>query len=133
MTDSGQPIRVLFICNENCNRSQMAEAFARMYGGGWVEAYSAGCRPAGAVHRKAIAAMQELSYDLTTHFPKGLSDLPDVEYDVAVVMCDDGCSGVRAKRREKWSIPVPKGMPPDQFRAVRDQIGEKVRNLLGSL
>jgi protein-tyrosine-phosphatase len=60
MTDSRQPKRVLFICNENCDRSQMAEAFARMYGGGSVEAYSAGCHPAETVHPKAIAAMQEL-------------------------------------------------------------------------
>ena len=130
MTGSGQPIRVLFICNENCNRSQMAEAFARMYSGRWLEAYSAGCRPAEAVHPKAIAAMQELGYDLRQHFPKGLSDLPDVQYDVAVVMCDDGCPGVRAKCREHWSIPVPKWLPPDQFRAVRDLIGEKVKLLL---
>ena len=64
MTDSGPPKRILFVCVENCNRSRMAEAFARMYGGGSVEAYSAGCRPAEAVHPKAIAAMQELGYDL---------------------------------------------------------------------
>src|SRR5262249_42704948 len=65
--------------------------------------------------------------------PKGLADLPDVEYDVAVVMCADGCPGIRAKRREQWNIPVPKGMAPDQFREVRDLIGEKVRDLLGRL
>jgi protein-tyrosine-phosphatase len=122
--------RILFICNENSNRSQMAEAFAHIYGVGWVEAYSAGCRPARAVDPKAIAAMHELGYDLRQHFPKGLADLPDVEYDVAVLMCDDGSPGVRAKRRERWNVPVPKRMPPDEFRAVRDEIGEKVRNLL---
>jgi len=52
-----KPKRVLFICVENCNRSQMAEAFARIFGEGQVEAYSAGCRPAECVHPKAIAAM----------------------------------------------------------------------------
>ena len=130
MNSIDQTKRVLFICHENCNRSQMAEAFARMYGEGWVEAYSAGCRPAEAIHPKAVAAMKELGYDLRQHFPKGLADLPNVEYDVAVVMCDDGCLGVRAKHRENWKIPVPKLMPPDQFRAVRDQIGQKVKELL---
>jgi arsenate reductase len=74
--------RVLFICVENCNRSQMAEAFARMYGAGQVEACSAGCRPSGRVHPKAIAAMRELGYDLTRHQSKGLADLPDLEFDV---------------------------------------------------
>jgi sterol desaturase/sphingolipid hydroxylase (fatty acid hydroxylase superfamily)/protein-tyrosine-phosphatase len=125
-----QPKRVLFVCNENCNRSQMAEAFARIYGGGWIEASSAGCHPAGAVHSKAIAAMQEVGYDLTTHVPKGLSDLPPVEYDVAVVMCDDGCPGLKARRCETWMVPVPKEMPPEQFRAARDLIDEKVKDLL---
>jgi arsenate reductase (thioredoxin) len=130
MNGIDQTKRVLFVCHENCNRSQMAEAFARMYGGDWVEASSAGCRPAESVHSKAVAAMQELGYDLRQHKPKGLSDVSDVDYDVAVVMCDDACPGVRAKRREHWDIPVPKSMPPDQFRAVRDQIREKVKELL---
>ena len=60
MADDQRPKRLLFICNENCNRSQMAEAFARIYGAGQVEAYSAGCHPAQAVHPKAIAAMKEV-------------------------------------------------------------------------
>ncbi len=133
MTDTERSKRVLFICNENCNRSQMAEAFARIYGPEWVETYSAGCHPAKAVHPKTVAAMLELGYDLRKHRPKGMSDLPDVEYDVVVVMCEDGCPGVRAKRREHWSIPVPKWMPPDRFRKVRDQIGEKVKELLARM
>jgi arsenate reductase len=130
MTDSGHPKRLLFICNENCNRSQMAEAFARMYGYGHVEAYSAGCRPAEGVHPKAIAAMQELGYDLRWHRTKGLSDIPDVEYDVVVTMCDDDCPGLKAKHCEHWDIPPPKGMTAEQFRAVRDWIAENVKNLL---
>jgi protein-tyrosine-phosphatase len=77
--------------------------------------------------------MQELSYDVRQHYPKGLADLPDGTYDLAVVMCDDGCPGVKAKRREDWNIPVPKWMPADQFRAVRDLIGNKVRALLERL
>jgi arsenate reductase (thioredoxin) len=111
----------------------MAEAFARMYGGDLVEVYSAGCWPAQYVHPKAIAAMHEVGYDLHQHLPKGLSEVPDVEYDVAVVMCDDRCLGVRAKRRENWNVPVPKEMPPDQFRAVRDHIGRKVKELLANV
>lgn len=132
MTDA-QPKRVLFVCHENCNRSQMAEAFANMYGAGVVEAHSAGCCPAETVHPKAIAAMHELGYDLRQHFPKSLAELPELEYDVAVVMCTADCPGIKARCREEWRIPVPKCMPPDQFRAVRDQIGEKVKTLLARL
>jgi arsenate reductase (thioredoxin) len=57
-------LRIIFVCVENSNRSQMAEAFARIHGAGKVEAYSAGSRPSGMVNPKAVAAMQELGYDL---------------------------------------------------------------------
>jgi protein-tyrosine-phosphatase len=57
--------RVLFVCVENSNRSQMAEAFARLHGAGRVEAASAGSRPSGRVNPKAVEAMKELGYDLT--------------------------------------------------------------------
>jgi arsenate reductase len=112
----------------------MAEAFARMYGEGRVEAYSAGCSPGAAINPKAIAAMQELGYDLQQHRPKGLSGVPDVEYDVAVTMgCDDKCPVLKARNREDWSIPVPKQLPADQFRRVRDDIGHRVKELLARL
>jgi protein-tyrosine-phosphatase len=129
-----RPKRVVFICVENSNRSQMAEAFARMFGEGRMEAYSAGSRPSGRVHPKAIAAMRELGYDLKGHRSKGLWELPDVEFDVAVTMgCGDACPALPAKRREDWNIPCPKTMPVEQFRAVRDLIGEQVRALLAAL
>jgi protein-tyrosine-phosphatase len=56
VTGAGQWQRVLFVCVENCNRSEMAEALARQYGAGQSVAFSAGCRPAASVHPKAIAA-----------------------------------------------------------------------------
>jgi arsenate reductase len=134
MADNKRPKRLLFICNENCNRSQMAEAFARLYGEGQVEAYSAGCHPAQVVHPKAVTAMRELGYDMAPHYPKGLSALPDIEFDVVVTMgCGNDCPAVRAKYREDWNIPVPKWLPPEQFRAVRDQIGANVQSLLARL
>ena len=59
--------KILFVCIENSNRSQMAEAFAKIHGKGKVEAYSSGSRPSGVVNPKAIAAMKELGYDLSKH------------------------------------------------------------------
>jgi arsenate reductase (thioredoxin) len=119
---------VVFVCVENSNRSQMAEAFAKMAG---VEAYSAGSRPSGLINPKAISAMQELGYDLTKHHSKGLNDLPNVSFDVAITMgCGDQCPNLRAARRGDWNIPDPKSMSPDEFRKVRDSIGDKVRELL---
>jgi arsenate reductase len=124
-------MKAVFVCVENSNRSQMAEAFARMAG---IEAYSAGSRPSGKVNPKAIEALRELGYDLTTHHSKSLDDLPPVEFDVAVTMgCGDACPATLARRHEDWAIPDPREMPPAEFHRVRDLIEEKVKELLASL
>jgi arsenate reductase len=125
---------ILFVCVENSNRSQMAEAFARMHGGDGVEAASAGSRPSGRINPKAIEAMSELGYDLTTHSSKGLDDFNGRSVDVAVTMgCGDECPLVLAGRREDWQIPDPREMSPEEFRVVRDMIEKKVLTLLASL
>ncbi|MGB8853189.1 MAG: arsenate reductase ArsC [Pirellulales bacterium] len=126
--------KVLFVCVENSNRSQMAEAFARMHGHGKVEAASAGSRPSGRINPKAIAAMQERGYDLTAHTSKGLDAFNGRRVDVAVTMgCGDECPLVIAGRRDDWKIPDPRGMSPEEFRGVRDLIEKKVCELLASL
>src|SRR5881398_101409 len=91
--------RVLFVCVENSNRSQMAEAFARIHGGDAVEAHSAGSRPSGKVNPRAIQFMGEKGYDLSTHASKGLDSFNGADIDVAVTMgCGDSCPLVRATR-----------------------------------
>ena len=125
---------VLFVCVENSNRSQMAEAFARMLGGEGVRAASAGSRPSGRINPKAIEAMRELGYDLSTHASKGLDEFNGTPVDVAVTMgCGDECPLVVAGRREDWRIPDPRDMSPEEFREVRNLIESKVRDLLTSL
>ncbi len=125
---------VLFVCVENSNRSQMAEAFARMHSGGRVEAMSAGSRPSGRINPKAIEAMKELGYELTTHTSKGLEAFNGRAVDVAVTMgCGDECPLVLTARREDWQIPDPREMSPEEFRGVRDLIRRKVVALLDSL
>jgi protein-tyrosine-phosphatase len=126
--------RVLFVCVENSCRSQLAEAFARIHGGDAIAAYSAGSRPSGQVNPKAIAAMQELDYDLSRHQSKSLAEIPDIEYDYAITMgCGDECPLVRAHHHDDWGIPDPKHMEPHEFRQVRDLIEAKVRDLLAGL
>lgn len=126
--------RVVFVCVENSNRSQMAEAFARIHGSDKVEAFSAGSRPSGRVNPKAIQAMRELGYDLSTHTSKGLEQFNGKEIDAAVTMgCGDECPLVLAKARVEWQIPDPKELPVDQFNEVRDLIERKVRELLAAL
>ncbi len=128
------PKRVIFVCIENSNRSQMAEAFAHIHGGEQVAAFSAGSRPSGQVNPKAVEAMKEVGYDLTTHQSKGLDAFNGQEFDAAVTMgCGDECPLVLARRRMDWQIPDPKEMPPDQFREIRNLIEQKVKELLRSL
>ena len=126
--------RVLFVCVENSNRSQMAEAFARMHGSGKVEAFSAGSRPSGRVNPRAVEAMKEVGYDLTTHTSKGLDEFNGQQFDAAVTMgCGDECPLVLARRRLDWQIPDPREMAPEQFREVRSLIETRVKELLESL
>ena len=122
------------MCVQNSNRSQMAEAFARIHGAEDFEAYSAGSQPSGEINTKAIAAMREIGYDLSKHKSKSLDEIPQVEYDfVATMGCGDACPFVRAKRREDWQIPDPKNLPPAEFNKIRDLIEQKVRNVLSTL
>ena len=126
--------RVLFVCVENANRSQMAEAFARILGGEFVEAYSAGSRPSGKVNPKAIESMRELGYDLSLHKSKSLDELPDIAFDLVATMgCGDACPMVRARQRVDWSIPDPKDLPAQEFRAVRDLIRNKIHASLDEM
>jgi protein-tyrosine-phosphatase len=125
------PLRVVFVCVENSNRSQMAEAFARVHGGGRIEAWSSGSRPSGRINAKAIAAMRERGYDLSTHASKGLDALPDLSFDAAITMgCGDACPNVRARLREDWALPDPRDMEGAEFAAVRDEIERRVIDLI---
>ena len=125
--------RVLFVCIENSNRSQMAEAFARMHGGAAVEALSAGSKPSGVINPKAVRFMAERGYDLAAHASKSLDEVTG-EFDAVVTMgCGDDCPWVPAKRREDWALPDPKHMDDDGYRAVRDEIEARVRALLAQL
>jgi protein-tyrosine-phosphatase len=126
--------RILFVCVENSNRSQIAEAFARIHGGPEIAVYSAGSRPSGQINPRAIQSMGELGYDLTRQRSKSLTDIPDVEYDfVGTMGWGEECPFVRAKARADWNIPDPKNLPPDDYRSVRNLIEEKVTTLLADL
>jgi arsenate reductase (thioredoxin) len=128
-------MKLLFVCIENANRSQMSQAFANLYGGASVEAYSAGSRPIGRVNPKAIEAMKELGYDLSRHESKSLEEVKQfAPFDAVVTMgCGDACPWMPAKKFFDWQIPDPKNMGHDDFNAVRDLIESKVKELLRQL
>ena len=122
---------VLFVCVANSCRSQIAEAAAKKYAKGSWEIWSSGSYPSGRVHPAAIGAMKELGVDLSSHFSKGLDQVPQQVWDYVVTMgCGDNCPSVRAKNRIDWQIPDPVAMPQEEVRKVRDLIISNVRQLL---
>jgi protein-tyrosine-phosphatase len=128
---SAAPHRLLFVCVENSNRSQMAEAFARIHGGSAVEPVSAGSRPSGKINPRAIEAMRERGYDLSKHASKSLEEIPEGMYDYVVTMgCGDECPWIPAEHREDWDLPDPKHMSAEALARVRDDIERRVVDLL---
>lgn len=127
--------KLLFVCIENSNRSQMSQAFAKIHGGGNIEAYSAGSKPSGVVNPKAITAMKESGYDLSTHDSKSLDEVKQyAPFDIVVTMgCGDACPWMPAKQFIDWQIPDPRYMEPKEFNKVRDFIEEKVKALIKTL
>jgi arsenate reductase len=125
---------VLFVCIENSCRSQMAEAFTHLYAGDLVQAYSAGSQPSGHINPTAIAAMSELGYDLGSHKSKSLQMIPQIKYDYVITMgCGEECPFILADHHEDWDLPDPKLLPLEQFRQVRDQIGDHVKELIARI
>jgi arsenate reductase (thioredoxin) len=125
--------RILFLCVENANRSQMAEAFARIHGAGVVEAGSAGSRPAERVGERAIAAMAEKGYDLSVHTTKHVNDLPG-RWDWVVTMgCGDVCPWAPAKGTIDWDLPDPRDLTSEAYAEVRDEIERRVVDLIRRL
>jgi protein-tyrosine-phosphatase len=129
------PKKILFVCIENSNRSQMSQAFAKLLGGSSVKAYSAGSKPSGRINQKAINAMKEFGYDLKTHRPKSLEEVKEyAPFDAVITMgCGDACPWMPATQFIEWDIPDPREMNDKDFMEVRDLIKEKVKELLAIL
>ena len=126
--------KVLFVCVENSCRSQMAEGFARLFGKGIFESYSAGSKPSGKINPLAIEAMKEAGVEISSQKSKGFNDLSVKEFDMVITLgCGDVCPFVPAKEHIEWKIGDPKGKEIGIFRMVRDQIKDNVKKLTESI
>ncbi len=127
-----QPIRyVLFVCNHNAGRSQMAQAFFERYGPDDMRAESAGTEPAREVWPAVVEAMSEVGIDIAGRRPKKLTMEMQLHADWAITMsCGDACPYV-ATMVEAWDIPDPAGRPIEEVRAIRDGIEAHIRKLIG--
>ena len=126
-----QPIRyVLFVCNHNAGRSQMAQAFFERYGPDDVRAESAGTEPAPEIWPPVVEVMREVGIDVSGRTPKKLTVEMQQHASWAVTMgCGDACPYVPTVV-EAWDLPDPADAPMEEVRAIRDQIQRKVRELI---
>ena len=127
-------ITVLFACVHNAGRSQMAAGYLQHLAGDRVTVLSAGSQPAASVNPVAVEAMAEEGIDIAGNRPKVLSSEAVQESDVVITMgCGDTCPYFPGKRYEDWELDDPAGMAVASVRTIRDEIGERVRELLASL
>lgn len=125
---------VLFVCVQNAGRSQMAAALLTVEAKGRIHVRSAGSLPAAELDPSVVTVMAEMGLDLTKNYPKPLTDDVVRASDVVITMgCGDSCPIYPGKRYEDWDLPDPASQPLDTVRDIRDQIHERVKNLVASL
>jgi len=126
--------KILFVCVENAGRSQMAEAFAKAYSEGKLEATSAGTMPAKEVNPVVVQVMREKGLDISANNPKLIADQMVQEADTIIVMgcsAEGFCPAPLLNKVVDWGIEDPKGKPVEKVKEIRDEIEKKVRIMLG--
>lgn len=122
--------KVAFVCVHNSCRSQMAEGWAKKLGGDVLEVYSAGTENYPEVKPLAVKVMEEVGVDMSTHFPKLLTHIPE-EVDYLISMgCNVVCPFVPSRHSEDWGLTDPSGGPIEDYRLTRDIIKTKVEELI---
>ena len=126
--------KVLFLCTGNSCRSQMAEAIVNARLGEQWEAVSAGTKPAGFVHPKALAALQEIGIQHEGR-SKMADEFRDVNFDLVVTVCDSAAEEcplwLGKGKRTHHSFPDPALTDNmDDFRKVRNDIESEITQLL---
>lgn len=128
--------RVLFVCVENASRSQMAEAFAKYYGKGKIEAISAGTMPSTEVNPIVVQVMGEKGIDISKNKPKLVNTQMVQEANVIIVMgCDARgfCPASLLNKVVDWKLEDPKGKPIEKVREIRDEIERRVKKLISTI
>lgn len=125
--------KVIFVCIHNSGRSQMAEAFARKLGEGKILAESAGTAPGAELNPHAVAAMEEIGYDMSSHYPKMMTqEMVDTADRIITMGCgvDTGVCPILFVPADDWGLDDPKGQPIERVREIRDEIKARVEQLI---
>ncbi len=128
--------KVLFLCTGNSCRSQMAEAIINARLSETWQAFSAGTKPTGYVHPKAISALSEIGIN-HAGMSKRADEFRDVDFDLVVTVCDSAAEEcpiwLGKGKRLHHSFPDPAATDNiDDFRKVRDDIQKVMIDLLNS-
>ena len=123
---------VLILCTGNSCRSHLAEGILRVAAGDLLEVASAGSKPAGYVHPKAIAVMQEIGIDISGHTSKHMNDFLSHNVTTVITVCgnaDQACPMFPGQmNRHHWGFDDPAHATGTEeeiltvFRRVRDEI-----------
>ena len=125
---------VLFVCERNAGRSQIAAALTHHLSNGWVGVRSAGSHPDEQIDPVVVQAMAEIGVDVTFDFPKPLTDEVIRAADVVVTLgCGDACPVYLGKRYEDWPVADPAGQPLSVIRDIRYTLYQLVWGLLETL
>ncbi len=135
--DRGGPekgaVRLLFVCNGNAGRSQMAAAFAAAIGEGRCLASSAGINPLQSVLPEVESAMRERGIELPETFPKPVTEDVMSAADVVIGLGVAEEQLPEARRTVLWDIPPVIDRSPEEVREARDDIEQRVAELVADL
>ena len=124
----------LFVCRQNAGRSQMSQALFERAAGGRHTAQSAGTEPAERVHPEVVEVLHEVRIDVSGAVPRALTRAMAERADVVVTMgCGDACPVIPGKRYVDWELDDPAGKDLEDIRAIRDEIGRRVRALMAEM
>ena len=125
---------VLFVCEHNAARSQMAAALLTQRAARRVRVHSAGTRPVADLELHIVTAVEEVGADLSAEYPKPLTDEIVQAADIVVTVgCGDACPVYPGKRYLDWTLPDPDGKQQPERRRIRDELALLVDDLLAEL
>jgi arsenate reductase len=122
--------RVLFVCIGNSCRSQMAEGFARAYGGDVMVAESAGLSPAAIVQPLTRQVLAERNVRIDDQFPKGMEILAREQFDVIINMSGQKLPVAPGIKVRDWLVLDPIGQTEAVYQGVAEQIEGLVMRLI---
>lgn len=121
---------VLFVCVGNVCRSPMAEGFANRFGKDVLVALSSGLAPLSVVPPETVAAMRERSIDISGHKPQLYDPREAAECDLVVNLSGVKLTGLPAKKVMDWKVTDPYAQGFEVYRAVRDELEQRVMRLI---